>query len=172
MNVKVLTKEAQEVQAKTKVCFKCGEIKSVSEFYKHSKMGDGYLNKCKSCTKKDVSGNYRGNIEKYKEYEKSRARKPHRAKARSEYQKSEKGKAAHLAANQAYRKKNKDKFSAQNKVNNAIRNGKLQKQPCFICGSMDVQAHHHDYSKPLSVIWLCEDHHLWMHGKRKIRRVA
>jgi len=37
-----------------KICFKCGELKSLDDYYKHSKMGDGHLNKCKECTKKDA----------------------------------------------------------------------------------------------------------------------
>ncbi len=37
-----------------KKCFKCSEVKELSEFYKHKDMTGGYLGKCKDCTKKDT----------------------------------------------------------------------------------------------------------------------
>lgn len=37
----------------TKICFKCGVLKPISEYYKHLGMEDGHLGKCKTCTKLD-----------------------------------------------------------------------------------------------------------------------
>ena len=51
-----------------------------------------------------------------------------------------------------------EKVRARNTLNNAIQAGKLERQPCALCGKV-AQAHHRDYSKPLEVEWLCSVHH-------------
>lgn len=59
-----------------KTCFKCNTEKPLSEFYKHKQMGDGHLNKCKDCTKKDVSEalNYKMKDPEFREAERARHR--------------------------------------------------------------------------------------------------
>lgn len=47
-----------------------------------------------------------------------------------------------------------------------LRRGKLTRRPCEVCGEA-AQMHHEDYSKPLSVRWLCRAHHLELHHEEK-----
>lgn len=48
-------------------------------------------------------------------------------------------------------------------MQSAVRRGKLQRQPCEVCGEK-AHAHHPDYSKALEVRWLCPHHHARQHA--------
>lgn len=56
----------------SKICFKCGAEKPLTDFYKHSKMPDGHVNKCKECNKKDVRENRKIKADYYREYDRDR----------------------------------------------------------------------------------------------------
>ncbi len=48
------------------------------------------------------------------------------------------------------------KDAARRKLNQAVKRGEIARLPCHVCGStVCIQAHHHDYSKPFDVEWMC-----------------
>jgi len=135
-----------------KQCFKCQQVLPVKEFYRHPAMRDGHLNKCKDCTRKDVSRNYRTNREYFQEYDALREKDPKRRRKKSSYQKR-------------YRERNPGKVRARRKLRRAVRSGELEPQPCRRCGSLEVEAHHGDYLRPLDIEWLCFRCHRKRHGQ-------
>lgn len=146
-----------------KVCFKCSVKKPLTEFYRHPMMADGRLGKCKECTKQDVRKNYKDNNEHYVAYDKSRAMLPHRVEMRNEYAQTPAGKKAHARALKKQRALYPQKYKARTEFNNAVRDGKIKRGPCEICGKKKAHGHHEDYSKPLDVRWLCSKHHAARH---------
>lgn len=140
-----------------KTCFKCGETKPLSEFYRHSRMADGHLNKCKTCTKKDVHDHRHGAWrEKVLAYDRERAKSPKRVEHRAKTVADWSAKFPH-------------KKAAQTAVHNAIRDGRLTPWP--VCAvpecSHKPEAHHPDYDQPLSVVWLCSAHHKQVHAQQR-----
>lgn len=148
-----------------KKCFKCGETKPLTEFYKHPQMSDGHVNKCKECNKKDVHENREKKSPYYKAYDRNRPNKEERNKANLARQKTSEGKQAHDKNNKEWADRNPKRRSAQYAVSNAVRDGKLDKLPCFVCGELEVEGHHPNYDAPLDVVWLCVKHHKEVHRR-------
>lgn len=134
-----------------KTCFRCGEIKELDLFYKHSAMADGHLNKCKECTKGDSQKTYKKIISTPELSIKERARQ--RAKEQKRREEGRVGKYKRII----------NKNPVHGIVANAIKSGKITKTPCVVCGNKRSQGHHEDYNKPLDVVWLCSRHHADRH---------
>lgn len=133
-----------------KMCFKCKSVKLLLEFYKHPRMADGHLNKCKECTKDDANSHRVKNIDKVREYDRERGKRPERIKANVEISKM-------------WNAEDRRRKRSHNMVARAISSGKLVRQPCFRCGNLKSLAHHENYDKPLEVIWLCQPCHKQRH---------
>lgn len=146
-----------------KTCFKCGHTKPVELFYAHPQMGDGYLGKCKECTKADVAA--RTEVKKlnpeWVASERERCRiKSARARSQGTHHTSQEAK-------KAWERRNKHKRKAQGIAARAQRVGFLIAPPCCQgCGQIaPLQKHHPDYSQPVLVWWLCTACHGKAHRK-------
>jgi hypothetical protein len=139
-----------------KECYQCHKTKPLKDFYKHSHTSDGHRGYCKDCASKNSAERYRKRFVEIAIYQRKLAKTQARKKKYVEYRREN-------------RLKNPDKYYARSIVTNALQSGKLKKEPCNICGTIEkVEAHHNDYSKPLEVIWLCFPHHLAVHGKNVV----
>ncbi len=132
-----------------KKCKKCLEIKDVCEYYKHKKMGDGYLNFCKECVKKRVKNYSNTSIGKKVESKRNQSLK------RKEWMRK--------YSRKMY-KKNYKKAKCRAIFWRKFKKGTIEKLPCNKCGTKQlVEAHHPDYNKPFDVNWFCNFHHKEWH---------
>ncbi len=133
------------------ICFKCHTEKPIDDFYKHPKMANGHLGKCKDCTKLDVSNRSRTPDGRTRD----RARRRNNERRKQQWRDQSK--------RQRLKPENKIKNSARLKLRRAVLHGLIQKSLCVVCGSINVHAHHQDYSRPYDIIWLCPLHHSAVH---------
>lgn len=132
-----------------KECSECSVTKSVSEFYRAA--NGNPANVCKECHKRRMFINRRTNPE-VQLRERARAKRPER-------------KQMARKISQRWRQEHPEAYRAHTAVNNAVRDKRLVKEPCAICGTTkNVHGHHKDYSKPLDVKWLCAKCHHRIHA--------
>ena len=129
-----------------KHCNKCNKTKKLDLFYKHAGSKDGHQAFCKECHSSHISRYAKSNREHVKDTKrKSSMRTGHVAKTK-------------------WIERNVLKRKAHHAVSNAIRDGRMKRKPCRICGEK-AHAHHDDYTKPLKVLWFCPQHHKDHHAK-------
>lgn len=138
-------------------CSSCKEEKPVSSFHRRPNRPRGYVYNCKKCASIKRHNHHVQNKERYnrmaKEYYES-----HKSEKREYYRKNGDGVKNHRA---------------RQAVNNAIRDGKLERaatKTCADCGKDAEQYHHESYekSKYLDVVALCRSCHSNRHRKYKL----
>lgn len=143
----------------TKSCTLCRTAKPLSEFYAAPDCRDGLANQCKECVKVRARQRRLDKLEQIRAYDRERSKLPHRVLERA-------------ARFERYKEQHPERRAAHIAVSNATRDGKLRKMDCAFCGSSETVAHHHDYSKPLDVTWLCTPCHQRFHALERMSREA
>jgi hypothetical protein len=127
------------------ICKSCSTEKASTDFY----VGVG--SRCKTCHKAAMKIRRLTNPA-VQEYDRDRAKTLERKQHMN-------------SVSIKWRKEHPEAYKAHNALNNALRDGRIQKQPCGVCGTeKNVHGHHSDYSRPLDVKWLCAKCHHRIHA--------
>lgn len=147
-----------------KRCYSCLQEKELTEFRKQKSCRDGLQPWCKQCKavkdketreRNGTAISDRKRIWRQKNIERlTENRKAYYAE----------NKAALLARNADYMASNIKIAHAHRIFHQAIKSGKVIRQPCFVCGYEKVEGHHPNYDAPLDVVWLCRMHHRQAHA--------
>ena len=137
-----------------KYCTKCKEIKPTNDFHNNRSNKDGKADWCKLCNAARAFKflSTPGGVEAKKVSQKK-------------YSLSDKGRATRDKASKVYAETHPDRYRAKCAVNSAVQNGTIDKPDfCSVCfGKGVIHGHHHDYTKPLDVQWLCQPCHINVH---------
>lgn len=133
-----------------KYCPSCKEYKKLEEFYKCKSKKDGRRSWCITCSKKKQ----RERSDYFREYNRNR------------YANDPEFRKKILSSRRKQRVDNPEKNLARVKLYQSLKRKNVVKKPCIVCQDKNSQAHHYDYKKPTSVIWLCPKHHRLLHLTR------
>ena len=165
VNTSRLITDNCEVYMEYKTCNLCKNTYSLDNFYKDKTKRLGVASRCKSCLKKidKIRNSNTERIAYRKEYMKQYRITDKYIESLPEYKINQSSKK--IANGKAYRVNFPIKYKAHKDVSTAIRNKSLIKEPCEVCESEKVTAHHDDYLKTLDVRWLCQKHHSEWHSE-------
>jgi len=150
-------------------CRKCGEEKPFEDFPRDKYAKYGRMRLCKTCVAIREKERYWSNPEK--ERERSRVKDRNRKRVRKT---REKNPEYHERLARRHKlEKTTPQGLARIRLYWAIRGGRVVKPTsCQECGAPvgkeRLQGHHHDYSKPLDVEWLCIACHWKKHSRCSI----
>lgn len=134
----------------------------ITEFNKNKNSRDGYQDKCRKCFSDYNRKRYASNREKFKaDVRRYREENPERC----------------LMTRLKACAKNPTHYNANKAVEAALKAGVIKNpQVCAGCGCKPpehrIEAHHHDYSDPLNVVWLCTPCHREMDKRRRLHEQA
>ncbi len=132
-----------------KSCKDCSQSLAVDAFYRTATGAPMHI--CKECHKARMAHRRRTNPA-VQEYDRLRQKRLDRRRKSA-------------AISKRWREEHPEAYRAQTIVGNALRDGKLVKGECAICGTNHhVHGHHRDYRRPLDIVWLCAKCHHRIHA--------
>jgi hypothetical protein len=134
----------------SKHCIKCELEKPFYCFNKNKSKKTGYQDWCRVCTKA---------------YHQTQHSKDVRKSYTDNYQSGTKWKNSKKKASAKWDFLNREKKYAHGRISSGLRNKSIKK-PIICEGCKEnhkLNGHHEDYSKPLDVVWLCDDCHRFIH---------
>lgn len=138
----------------SKACTKCGVVQPASAFNRDRSRKDGLCCWCQTCGRAQSLKYW------YRNHETLLAK---RIEGRDD---GDRARGREEAARQ--QQCNPDKVRARQMFGNAVKRGRIQRQPCEKCGVPNAQGHHEDYSKPYDVRWMCRRCHAIEHRQSAI----
>lgn len=148
-------------------CRHCNQWKSLENYYHYSK------SKCKSCWKAYRQKWEKANPDKMREKQRRRClRNPALVTLRNRMRYltgKKKRYQASLTATGRWARANRVQKNVHQMVYLAVKSGRMiRPEACSECGFTGrITAHHHDYSKPYDVEWLCVSCHKLLHNRSR-----
>jgi hypothetical protein len=134
-----------------RLCRRCSQEKAPDDFYASNQAA------CKACVRAAVTRRRLQKLDEIRAYDRARSKLPHRL-----------ANASRVSV--AWRRRHRDRMAAHNAAHRA----RLPKpDTCLGCGQPKrLEKHHHDYARPLAVVWLCKPCHALADKIRRAMEVS